>query len=65
MQTAEHRRLLERAVLEAFTTDKPCRRKANRPPGDAALAQAARLGAGQAGVVVDLDEYARIAKVAR
>ena len=31
------------AVLAAFTTDPPCRRKANRPPGDAARAEAAKL----------------------
>ena len=34
---------VEQAVLDAFTTDKPCRRKANRPPGDAAVEAAARL----------------------
>jgi hypothetical protein len=65
LQTAEHARLLEVAVLDAFTTAKPCRRKANRPPGEVALAEAARLRDQTGGVVVDLDEYARIAKVAR
>ncbi len=65
LQTPEHRRLLEQAVLEAFTTERPCRAKQNRPPGQSALAEAARLrGESGAGVVVDLDEYARIAKVA-
>jgi transposase len=64
LQTPEHARLLETAVLDAFTTAKPCRRKENRPPSQAALAEAARLrGEGQ-GTVVDLNEYARIAKVA-
>jgi DNA replication protein DnaC len=29
LRSAEHARLLEQAVLDAFTTDKPCRRKAN------------------------------------
>ena len=59
--------MLEQAVLDAFTTDKPCRRKANRPPGDAALTAAARLrGHDQGGaVVVDLEDYAQIARVAR
>jgi len=30
-------------VLAAFTSDPPCRRKANRPPGTAARAEAAKL----------------------
>lgn len=67
LRSPEHARLLEQAVLDAFTTDKPCRRKPNRPPGDAALAQAARLRGHDEGaaVVVDLDDYAQIASVAR
>lgn len=67
LRSAEHARLLEQAVLDAFTTDKPCRRKSNRPPGDAALTAAARLhGNGDVGaVVVDLEDYAQIARVAR
>src|SRR5438874_1678737 len=65
LQSSEHARLLQAAVLDAFTTAKPCARKQNRPPGDGALAAAARLRGQPAGVVVDLDEYARIAKVAR
>jgi hypothetical protein len=67
LRTDQHARLLEQAVLDAFTTNKPCRRKANRPPGPVALTAAARLqgqGAG-GGVVVDLEDYARIASVAR
>lgn len=64
LQTPEHALLLEAAVLDAFTTAKPCRRKANRPPGDLALVEAARLRDQTRGVVVDLDQYARIAKVA-
>jgi hypothetical protein len=52
-------------VLDAFTTERPCRRKTNRPPGQAALAEAARLrGHDVAGVVVDLEHYARIANIA-
>ena len=66
LQSPEHARLLEAAVLDAFTTEPPCRRKANRPPGHAALAEAARLrGHDPAGVVIDLEDYARIARVAR
>jgi transposase len=66
LRSPEHARLLEQAVLEAFTTTNACPRKPNRPPGDQALAEAARLrGQAPDGVVVDLDQYARIAKVAR
>ena len=66
LQHPEHARLLETAVLDAFTTERPCPRKANRPPGHAALAEAARLRGHTAdGVVVDLEHYARIASVAR
>ena len=66
LRTGEHALLLEQAVLGAFSTDKPCRRKANRPPGDAALGHAARLAGRDAGaVVVDLEDYAQIARVAR
>ena len=68
VRTEEHARALERAVLEQFTTNMPCSRKPNRPPGEQARAAAARLrgeeqGAG-GGVVVDLEQYARIARVA-
>jgi len=38
-----HRAALEHAVLAAFSTQAPCRRKANRPPGVASRAEAARL----------------------
>jgi hypothetical protein len=61
----EHARALEQAVLDQFTTSKPCPRKPNRPPGNQARAEAARLrGESPGGVVVDLEQYARIAKVA-
>ena len=57
--------MLERAVLEQFTTDRRCPRKPNRPPGEQALAEAAKLrGEQDGGVVVDLEQYARIARVA-
>ena len=42
-RSPEHRRALETAVLDAFTTARPCDRKANCPPGPQALAEAARL----------------------
>jgi len=65
VRSPEHARLLERAVLDAFTTKKACPRKPNRPPGERALAEAARLrGQDPGGVVVDLDQYAQIARVA-
>jgi transposase len=66
VRSPEHARMLETAVLDAFTTTKACPRKPNRPPGERALAEAARLrDVGSVGVVVDLDQYARIASVAR
>jgi transposase len=66
LRSPEHARLLEQAVLDAFTTERPCRRKPNRPPGQAALTHAARLRGHDGGaVVVDLEHYAQIARVAK
>jgi hypothetical protein len=61
VRTPEHRAALERAVLSSFTTNPPCDRKANRPPGPAALAEAARL-LGDTGrePTVDLAAIARL-----
>jgi transposase len=59
-----HRGALEAVVLDAFTTDPPCRRKANRPPGERARAEAARLLAAldhHGDIVVDLAGYGRAA----
>lgn len=39
----EHKAALDKAVLAAFTTKPPCRRKVNRPPSEAARALAAEL----------------------
>lgn len=66
IRSAEHARLLEQAVLAAFTTKPACRRKTNRPPGQAALAELARLrGLDPAPVpVVSLERYAQLAQVA-
>jgi transposase len=66
IRAADHADALERAVLAAFTTAPPCKRKANRPPGEAALAAAARLR-GEEGkdVAIDLDRYAELAGAAR
>ena len=59
VRTPEHRAALEKVVLSAFSTERPCDRKANRPPGAAALAEAARLlGPEGCDVVVDLARYA-------
>ena len=67
IRTPEHASMLEQAVLSQFTTRKACPRKPNRPPGEQALAEAAKLRGqqgGEGGVVVDLETYARIARVA-
>jgi len=54
-----HRVALEHEVLAAFSTEAPCRRKANRPPGEAARAEAAKLLSGfeDDEVVVSLAAY--------
>ena len=52
-------------MLEQFTASKRCPRKPNRPPGEQARAEAAELrGERVDGVVVELEQYARIADVA-
>jgi len=62
VRSVEHHAALERVVLSAFTTDRPCDRKANRPPGPDAIAAAARLlGTEARPVVVDLAAYAELA----
>ena len=57
-----HKAALEHLVLSAFTTDPPCRRKANRPPGEEVRAEAAKLLAGfeDDEVVVSLAAYQSI-----
>jgi transposase len=66
IRDARHARALERAVLDSFTSAPRCKRKANRPPGEAALAAAARIR-GEEGkeVAIDLGRYAEIAGAAR
>jgi transposase len=57
----EHTRALENVVLGAFTTDRPCASKQNRPPSQAALTIAAEI-AGEhqrSGPVIDLAVYQR------
>jgi hypothetical protein len=66
VRSAEHAAALEQAVLQAFTTGHACRRKTNRPPGDHALAELARLKGIQpaSAPVIDLARYAELAEVA-
>jgi transposase len=57
----EHTAALANVVLGTFNSDRPCRRKVNRPPSDIALALAAELlGEGGADPVIDLDVYRRV-----
>lgn len=66
IRDAEHSQALERAVLDSFSASPPCRRKANRPPGEEALAAADQIR-GEEGkeVAIDLGRYAEIAGAAR
>lgn len=62
VRARDHAVALESAVLEAFTTDRPCHRKPNRPPGpDAQAAAAVLLGrpAVEPGDAVVIDLAAR------
>ena len=43
VRTEAHRAALEVVVLSQFSTERPCDRKANKPPGQVALAERARL----------------------
>jgi hypothetical protein len=65
VRTPEHRAALESVVLSQFTTARPCDRKANRPPGELALKERARLlgGAGKE-PSVDLEEIANVIALA-
>jgi transposase len=66
VRDAAHHAALEKAVLAAFTTDRPCERKGNHPPGDHARAEAARLLAGLGPeVTVDLADWAEMAQATR
>lgn len=61
----EHRVALEQVVLASLTSARPCRRKGNRPPGEAALAAAVALAGAERDVVVDLARYGSYAEAAR
>lgn len=58
----EHAIALGKAVLAAFTTTKPCHRKTNRPPTDAARQLAAGITGTPPGdaVVIDLERWAEL-----
>jgi hypothetical protein len=65
VRTPEHRAALEAVVLSQFSTARPCDRKANKPPGQAALAERARLlGAAGTEPSIDLDEIANVIALA-
>ena len=65
VRTDEHRLALETVVLAQFSTARPCDRKANRPPGTAALAERARLmGPAGAEPSVDLAGMAEVIHLA-
>jgi len=65
IRTPEHRAALEAVVLGQFTTARPCDRKANRPPGTAALAERAKLlGSAGAEPTVDLAGMAEVVRLA-
>jgi transposase len=61
----EHRVALEQVILNSLSSARPCRRKANRPPGEAALQAAAALAGEPRDVVVSLEAYARYAEASR
>jgi transposase len=65
VRTPEHRAALEAVVLGQFSSSRPCDRKANKPPGHAALAERARLlGAAGEEPSIDLDEIAKVIALA-
>lgn len=60
VRLSEHTAALENVVLAAFTTDRPCPTKQNRPPTGAAMAIAAELtGSVGSDPVIDLAAYQR------
>jgi transposase len=65
IRTPEHRAALEAVVVSQFSTDRPCDRKANRPPGPAAIAERDRLAGPQSPEpTVDLEGLAEIVRLA-
>jgi transposase len=65
VRTPEHRGALQAVVLSQFSTARPCDRKANKPPGAAALAERARLlGPAGSEPTVDLGGMAEVIRLA-
>ena len=65
VRTPAHRAALEAVVLSQFSAARPCDRKANRPPGQAALTErAALMGAEGLEPAVDLDQLAEVIRLA-
>ena len=67
IRTREHAHALETAVLTAFTTDKACARKRNRPPSEASLAALAAIRGldGASPETASMHDYARLAQARR
>jgi transposase len=65
VRTPAHRAALEKVVLSQFSAARPCDRKANRPPGHAALTErAALLGTEGSEPAVDLEQLAEVVRLA-
>ena len=65
VRTPEHHAALKTVVLSQFSTARPCDRKANRPPGIAALAERTKLLGGQRSEpTVDLEAMAELVRLA-
>jgi len=65
VRTAGHAEALAKVVLGQFSTARPCDRKANRPPGPAAAAEAAKLaGPYSTEPSVDLAGLAEVVRLA-
>jgi len=65
VSTPAHRAALEAVVLSQFSAARPCDRKANRPPVQAALTErAALLGAEGLEPAVDLEQLAEVIRLA-
>jgi hypothetical protein len=65
VRTPAHRAALEAVVLSQFSTARPCDRKANRPPGEAALTErAALMGTQGLEPAVDLAQLAEVVRLA-
>lgn len=63
VRSPAHQAALEHAVLAAFTTRQPCRRKPNRPPTAEALALAAAHAAAVDVEIPSLESYASLVAV--